>query len=270
MSGTSSTQPGLPTAVRVLLPVGVILAALVLWEVLVRVNQIPHYILPAPTLVAQTLVENFESLSQSWWFTIRTTFAALTLAVVGGVLLAMLFATSRLVASILWPFAVIMQVTPVVAIAPLLFIYFESATVVLMICTWIVSFFPILTNTVTGLRAAEPSLHELFTLYRATRWQRIRLLLLPSSLPYFLSGLRIAGGLSLIAAVGAEFVAGVAGKNTGLASRVMEASFRGETPKMFASLVLISVTGVAIFFLFEGLSRWLLGGWHATERERAE
>jgi NitT/TauT family transport system permease protein len=270
VSGTSSTQPSLPKAVRVLMPIGVILAALVLWEVLVRVNQIPHYILPAPTLVAQTLVANFGSLAGSWWFTIKITFGALLLAASGGVLLAVMFALSRWVAASLWPFAIVLQVTPIVAIAPLILIYVESTTAALLLCAWIVAFFPVLSNTVIGLRAAEPGLRELFTLYRATPVQRLRFLLVPSSLPYFLAGLKVAGGLSLIGAIVAEFVAGVAGKETGLASRILEASYRTETPKMFAALVLVSLTGVAIFFLFEGLSRWLLGGWHATERERAE
>jgi NitT/TauT family transport system permease protein len=163
-------------------------------------------------------------------------------------------------------FAIVLQVTPIVAIAPLILIYVDSTTAALLLCAWIVAFFPILSNTVIGLRSADANLRDLFTLYRATPWQRLRLLLTPSALPYFIGGLKIAGGLSLIGAVVAEFTAGAAGRETGLASRILEASFRTETPKMFAALVLVSLTGVAIFWLFNGLSRLLLGRWHESER----
>ena len=180
-------------------------------------------------------------------------------------LLAVVLSLSRWVEYAFLPFAVILQVTPIVAIAPLIMIYVDSTFAALLICAWIVAFFPILSNTVIGLRSADHNLRDLFQLYGATPWQRLRLLLLPSSLPYFLGGLKIAGGLALIGAVVAEFVAGAAGKDTGLASRVLEASFRTEIPRMFAALVLISVCGILIFLAFNALSRWLLGRWHESE-----
>ena len=165
---------------RVVLPALVFCAALAAWEAGVRLAGIPHYILPAPSLVARTLVEHFPSLAASWWFTIKITFGALALAAVGGVLLAALFALSRTVELALFPFAIVLQVTPIVAIAPLILIYVDSTTAALLICAWIVAFFPILSNTVIGLRAADPNLRDLFTLYRATRWQRLRWLLVPA------------------------------------------------------------------------------------------
>ena len=253
------------TFVRYGVPALVLTLAVIAWEVLVRVNSIPHYILPTPTLVAKTLWANLGSLMVSWLFTMKITFGALALAVVGGVLLAMLFAMSRWVEISLFPFAIILQVTPIVAIAPLILIYVDSTTASLLICAWIVAFFPILSNTVIGLRSADHNLRDLFTLYRATPWQRLRYLLIPSALPYFVAGLKIAGGLSLIGAVVAEFTAGAAGKETGLASRILEASFRTEIPKMFAALVLVSLTGIAIFFLFNLVSKLLLGKWHESE-----
>jgi NitT/TauT family transport system permease protein len=161
-----------------------------------------------------------------------------------------------------------LQVTPIVAVAPLILIYVESTTAALLLCTWIVAFFPILSNTVIGLRAADVHLRDLFRLYRATPLQRLRLLLVPSALPYFVAGLKISGGLSLIGAVTAEMVAGAAGRETGLASRILEASFRTETPKMFAALTLLVLTGVIIFWGFNALSRALLGRWHAAESTR--
>jgi NitT/TauT family transport system permease protein len=235
------------------------------WEALVRLVPIPSYTLPAPSLVAQTLWQNFGSLAGSWWFTLKVTLGALALACLGGVLIAASFALAPRLEAALFPLAVVLQVTPIVAVAPLILIYVESTTAALLLCAWIVAFFPILSNTVIGLRSADPRLRELFRLYRATPWQRLRFLLVPSALPYFVAGLKISGGLSLIGAVTAEMVAGAAGRETGLASRILEASFRTDTPKMFAALALLVATGVMIFWGFNALSSHLLGRWHATE-----
>ncbi len=247
------------------LPVLTMVGLLLGWEALVRLAHIPSYTLPAPSLVLQTLWQNFPSLASSWWFTIKITLGALALACAGGVTIAAVFALSRRLEVAFFPLAVLLQVTPIVAIAPLILIYVESTTAALLLCAWIVAFFPILANTVQGLRAADPNLRDLFHLYGATPWQRLRLLLLPSALPYFLAGLKISGGLSLIGAVTAEMVAGAAGRETGLASRILEASFRTETPKMFAALALLVVTGVLIFWASNALSRRLLAGWHPSE-----
>ena len=248
-----------------LLPFLVFALGLVAWEVVVRANNIPHYILPAPTLVLKTLWDNLGSLMTSWLFTMKITFGALVLAVVGGVLLAVLFALNKWVELCLFPFAIVLQVTPIVAIAPLILIFIDSTTAALLLCAWIVAFFPILSNTVVGLRSADHNLRDLFSLYRASPWQTLRYLLVPSAMPYFIAGLKIAGGLSLIGAVVAEFTAGAAGKETGLASRILEASFRTEIPKMFAALVLVSLTGIMIYLVFTLVARLVLGKWHESE-----
>lgn len=244
---------------RIWLPTLVFLTAIGSWELVVRLAGIPHYILPAPSLILGTLWDNLDSLAVSWLFTIEITFGALLLAILSGLLLGALFALSRTVELALFPFAIVLQVTPIVAIAPLILIYVDSTTAALLICAWIVAFFPILSNTLVGLRATDPGLRDLFRLYRASPWQRLRWLLAPTALPYFIAGLKISGGLSLIGAVVAEFAAGAAGRETGLASRILEASFRTEIPKMYAALLLIALTGVAIFIAFDLLSRLLLG-----------
>lgn len=236
------------------------------WEGLVWWAEIPHYTLPAPSLILLTLWENLASLSLSWWFTLQITFMGLALAILSGVMLAAAFALSKRLELALFPLAVVLQVTPIVAIAPLILIYVDSTTAALLICTWVVGFFPILSNTAIGLRAADRNLRDLFTLYGASAWQRLYLLRVPSALPYFLAGLRISGGLCLIGAVTAEMVAGVAGRETGLASRILEASYRSETPKMFAALLLLTLTGVVIFVMFNYLTRRLIGRWHALEQ----
>ena len=251
--------------IQQILPFVVFGLAILTWELIVRINQIPHYILPAPTLVAKTLWDNLGSLMVSWWFTMKITFGALILAVVGGVALAMLFALNKWVELSLFPFAIVLQVTPIVAIAPLILIFIDSTAAALLLCAWIVAFFPILSNTLIGLRSADHNLRDLFTLYRASPWQTLRHLLVPSAMPYFIAGLKVAGGLSLIGAVVAEFTAGAAGKETGLASRILEASFRTEIPKMFAALVLVSLTGIMIYLVFNLVSKLVLGSWHESE-----
>ncbi len=256
--------PKLQTLQKIL-PFVVFFAALAAWELTVRIYQIPHYILPAPTLIAKTLWDNLGSLMTSWVYTMKITFGALVLAVIGGVALAMLFALNKWVELCLFPFAIVLQVTPIVAIAPLILIFIDSTAAALLLCAWIVAFFPILSNTVVGLRSADHNLRDLFSLYRATPWQTLRHLLIPSAMPYFIAGLKIAGGLSLIGAVVAEFTAGAAGKDTGLASRILEASFRTEIPKMFAALVLVSLTGILIFLAFNAVSKLVLGSWHESE-----
>ena len=259
------TRPG--AFARLGVPTLSVLVFLAAWEIAVRSLRIPAYLLPAPSLVATTLADNFVSLMTSWWFTVRVTFAALALAIVGGVALAALFASSRTVERALTPFAVLLQVTPIVSIAPLIMIVSDSPLATVLACAWLVAFFPIMANTLTGLRSADANLRDLFTLHRATRVQALRHLLIPAALPSFMTGLRIAGGLALIGEVGGEFVAGAAGRDTGLASRILEASFRTEIPKMFAALTLVALTGVAIYLATNALSRALLQRWHESERE---
>lgn len=246
------------------LPAIVLIAVLVLWDRVVVWNGIPHYILPGPGLVLQTLIEDWATLFDSLIVTLKITLMALGVAVVGGVGLAVLFTQSRFVEMSFYPFAVILQVTPVVSIAPLIFIYVDSKLTALLLCAWLVAFFPILSNTTLGLNSTDHNLRDLYRIYGATRWQRLRFLQLPAALPYFLGGLRIAGGLSLIGAVVAEYVAGTGGIGSGLAFRILEAGYRLNIPRMFAALLLIAATGVLIFAATSLLSHLLLRKWHES------
>jgi NitT/TauT family transport system permease protein len=183
--------------------------------------------------------------------------------VVGGVGLAVLFNQSRLIEYSLYPYAVILQVTPVVAVAPLLLIYLSQPAAVLA-CAWIVAFFPVLANTTLGLNSVDHNLADLFRLYGATRLQVLWELKLPAALPYILGGLKIAGGLSLVGTVIAEIAAGSAGAVSGLAYRIAESGYRLNIPRMFAALLLLSVAGVVIFFALSLLSHLLLRRWHES------
>ncbi|PWK56047.1 ABC transporter permease [Silicimonas algicola] len=250
------------------LPILVFVLVIAGWHWLVTAKEIPHYILPGPGLVASTLWQDFGILAGSWLVTLTVTGLALLLAVVFGGGLAILFTQSKWIEMSFFPYAVVLQVTPIVAIAPLIFIYVDSKIAGLLICAWIVAFFPILSNTTLGLNSADHNLRDLFSVYGASRWQRLRYLQLPAALPYFLGGLRIAGGLSLIGAVVAEFVAGSGGIGSGLAFRILESSYRLNTPRMFAALTLIVVTGVAIYLVLSWVTWMLLRKWHESALKR--
>ncbi len=251
-------------AARLAAPLAVGVLMLVLWEALVRLEQIPPYILPGPLLVLKTLWTDGPSLLASLWVTLRTTVAAFAAAVLLGGALAVLFAQSRLLERCLFPYAVILQVTPIVAIAPLIIIWVNDTFLSLLLCAWIVAFFPIVANTTLGLNSADRNLLALFRLYGASRWQILRHLRMPSALPFFLTGARISGGLSLIGTIVAEFAAETGGSETGLASRILEAGYRLEIPKQMAALLLLSVSGIAIFAALSWLSRLLLAHWHES------
>lgn len=253
--------------VRIVLPLAILASAVLAWEVLVRVNEIRHFVLPSPSLIAGTLVEDWSILSVALGKTLSITFAALAMAVIGGVGLAILITMSKWIELSFFPFAVILQVTPIIAIAPLILIHLDS-TPTMLICAWIVAFFPILSNTTLGLNSADHNLRNLFELYGASRWQTLRYLRLPAAMPYFLGGLRIAGGLALIGAIVAEFAAGSAGRGAGLAYRILEAGYRLKVPRMFAALLLISITGILIFLVLSLLSHLLLRKWHESALER--
>lgn len=250
------------------LPSLVMALTLLAWHLYVTLNDIPHYILPGPVLVAQSVYNDWELLWPAMLTTTRLTMLALIFAILGGVALAVAFTQSKWAEMSFFPYAVILQVTPVVAIAPLLQIYVESAFVAALLCAWIVAFFPILSNTTIGLKSADHNLEDLFTIYGATRWQRLRLLAAPSALPFFLGGLKIAGGLALIGAVVAEFVIGRAGTGLGLASTLLEASYRFNFGRLYAALILISGMGIVIFAITSVISHLMLRKWHESALKR--
>jgi NitT/TauT family transport system permease protein len=248
---------------RLALPAIVLAIAGALWAGVVKLENIPPYVLPGPGLVMQTLVADGPLLMSSLWVTLLTALEGFVLAAAGGIVLAILFNQSRLIEYSLYPYAVILQVTPIVAIAPLLLIYLPQPLAVL-VCAWIVAFFPVLANMTLGLSSVDHNLLALFQLYKASRWQILWRLKLPAAMPQMLAGLRIAGGLSLIGAVVAEIAAGSAGAGSGLAYRIAESGYRLNIPRMFAALLLLAVAGVAIFFVLSALSHLALRRWHES------
>ena len=259
----ASQDSGSLRLVRLALPILVLAAGIAMWELVVRVNDIPPYVLPAPSAIFATLVRDWGVLSQSLLTTLLTTFEGFIAAAIGGIVLALLFNLSRWLEYSLFPYAVVLQVTPVIAIAPLLLVYLSQATAV-VVCAFIVAFFPVLSNTTLGLNSVDRNLAGLFQLYGASRLQTLCFLKLPAALPFMLGGLRIAGGLSLIGAVVAEIAAGSAGAGSGLAYRIAESGYRLNIPRMFAALLLLSAAGIVIYGLLALTSHLLLRRWHES------
>jgi len=255
---------------RWLLPLVIMAVAIWFWDRICVWNEIPRYILPRPGVVLATLIEDAGLLFSSLMVTLRITLLSLALAVFGGVGLSVLFTQSRWIEMSLFPFAIVLQVTPIVAIFPLINIYVDDQTTKLLLCAWIVAFFPILSNTTLGLNSVDRNLIDYFKLNGATRWQTLWHLQLPAAMPYFLGGLKIAGGLALIGAVVAEFVAGTAGQSSGLASRIIEAGYRLNAPRLFAALILISLTGIVIFLTLSWISHLVLHRWHESALKREQ
>ncbi|MDE3737285.1 ABC transporter permease [Pseudomonas resinovorans] len=255
-----------PTVQRIAAPLLVGIVLLGLWQVLCVALQVPAYLVPSPLDIGRTLLTDGPMLLGALWTTLTITFLSFALAVTLGVALAFLFVQSRVIEASLFPYAILLQVTPVVAIAPLIIIWVSNTTLALVVCATLVAIFPVIANTVLGLRSVNPGLLNLFRLNRAGRWQTLLRLRIPSALPYFFGGLRIASGLALIGAVVAEFVAGTGGTGAGLAYQILQAGFQMNIPRLFAALLLIAVTGVALFCLMAMLARVCLGHWHESEQ----
>jgi NitT/TauT family transport system permease protein len=252
----------------VLPPLVVGILILALWEACCRLFHVPSYLLPSPSLIIQTFFANAPALLHSLWVTLRVTLIALVLSVSVGTAIALLFVQSPIIERSFFPYAVILQVTPIVAIAPLIIILVKNTQVALIICATIIAIFPIISNTTVGLRSVDAGHQDLFAINRASRLQNLIYLRLPSALPYFFAGLRISSGLALIGAVVAEFVAGTGGSNTGLAYQILQSGYQLDIPRMFAALFLITLAGIALFLIVIGISRMALGSWHDSVIER--
>ena len=249
---------------RVLYPLLVGLVLVALWQGLVTAMELPPYLVPSPLLMAQTLVTDWLPLSLALLVTVKVTLLSFALATVVGVLISFLFVQSKGIETALFPYAVLLQVTPIVAVAPLIIIWVRNPTAAMTVCAALVALFPIISNTTLGLRSVDPDLQSYFKLNGATRWQQLVRLRIPSALPYFFGGLRISSGLALIGAVVAEFVAGTGGSGAGLAYQILQAGFQLNIPRMFAALLLISVLGVALFAAMAWLTQRVLGSWHVS------
>jgi NitT/TauT family transport system permease protein len=250
---------------EILPPLAVGLIMLAVWEAACRFFAVPSYLFPSPSLITHSIMADAPTLLRALWSTLKIALIALGLATVIGSAVAFLFVQNRLIERSLFPYAVILQVTPIVAIAPLIIILVKNTQIALIICATIIAVFPIISNTTIGLRSVDSGHQNLFAINHATRLQSLMYLRIPSALPFFFAGLRIASGLALIGAVVAEFVAGTGGRSAGLAYEILQSGFQLDIPRMFAALFLITVTGIFLFLVMVGLSKLALGRWHDSE-----
>jgi len=242
----------------------IIFLFLVVWELLIHAFDIKWYLLPPPTMIIDSIYSNFFSLMASLAITLKVTLTALAMSVIISLCVAVIFYFSRIIEKTMMPITVVLQVTPIIAIAPLISIWVDNSEIATLICAFLVAFFPLLTNTITGLKSTEKNHLDLMKLYRANKIQLLRYVVLPNALPYFLSGLKISTGLALIGAIVGEFVIGPISGHSGLAYRIIESGYQLEIPKMFASVVLISITGILLFNSTRLISYFLLKKWHSS------
>jgi NitT/TauT family transport system permease protein len=253
---------------RTLAPIIVGLIIIAVWEGACRFWQVPAYLFPMPSAIAASLIDQWPVLLRALGTTLLITIEAFVVAVVLGTFIAFVFVQNKLIEASFFPYAVLLQVTPVVAVAPLIIILVKNTSLSLMICAAVVAIFPVISNTTIGLHSVDQGLLSYFRMNKATRFETLIRLRIPSALPFFLAGLRIASGLALIGAVVAEFVAGTGGRSAGLAYQILQAGFQLDIPLMFAALFLIALSGVVLYLLMVGLNNLLLGEWHeSTMRE---
>jgi NitT/TauT family transport system permease protein len=253
---------------RTIAPLVVGILILIIWEMCCRLWRIPPYLFPSPSAIGAALTAHWEDLLRGLWSTLQVTFKAFGIAVLVGTLIAFLFVQSRLIEISLFPYAVLLQVTPIVAVAPLIIILVKNTQTALTICATIIALFPVISNTTIGLHSVDADLLNFFRMNKASRFDTLVRLRIPSALPYFLAGLRISSGLALIGSVVAEFIAGTGGRSAGLAYQILDAGFQLNIPLMFAALLLIAVTGIVLFLLMVGLTKLLLGHWHESAVRR--
>jgi len=275
VSSTTPSSQGKFVSWDIVAPVLVGVVFLVGWEVLVQVTKLPPFLLPGPILVLQTLVKDWGELFPALLVTTQITIVAFLMAIAFGVAIAVLFVQSKWIERSFFPYAVILQTTPIVAIAPLIILWIRKIVpepnttfAAMVVCALIVAFFPIISNTTLGLNSADHNLRNLFQLYRANRWQTLIYLQIPTAMPYFLGGLKISGGLALIGAVVAEFVAGTGGAQAGIAYQILMAGYNLQVPRMFAALLMTTALGVLIFVGLTTLSDFLLRHWHESSVKR--
>ncbi len=236
------------------------------WEFLVHYLKVSKFILPAPSAIVTTFVKEWPAIYVALKYTATITIGAFVTAVVTGIFFGVLLTSHKRIERTFWPYAVTMQVTPVVAIAPLVIIWvgLDRVWLSMLILAWMVAFFPMLSNTAVGMKSADHGLRNVFELYEASRWKRFRYLQLPSALPYILAGARISSGLSVIGAVVAEFVAG-SGGSRGLAFMIVESGTLLNIPRMFSALLMLSIFGMSIWYVTATIQKILLQRWHESE-----
>lgn len=254
-------------APRLLPPLLTLALALLCWEAAVRLAGVPAYLVPAPSQVARAAWEEAGALAVGFWLTGSAAVLGALLSALVGIACGALLAHSRLLERAVYPFTVFLQTVPLVTVAPLLVIWFGYGLRPVVVSAFIVSLFPVIANTLSGLRSVDPHLHDLFRLYGASRRDRLLKLELPAATPSILTGLRVSAGLAVIGAIVGEFFTSYAGEDAGLGVLVTSWIKQYRTDRVFAAVALAALLGLALFSAVGALSALLLRRWHASARE---
>lgn len=245
-------------------PVAALVVLLALWEGLVRALGVPAFLLPPPSAVIASGVRDARELAASAWVTAEAALMGFGLSALAGVLVAVVLSSSRLLERALYPYTLFLQTVPIVAVAPLLVLWFGPGQRAVAASAFIVSVFPVIANTLSGVRSVEPALRDMFRLYGARRIATLVKLELPGALPHIFTGLRIASGLAVIGAIVGEFVAGFSEGTAGLGILVLAAYRQLRTDLMFAAVLCAAGLGIVLFGTVSLAGTRLLRRWHPS------
>lgn len=240
------------------------------WELFCRLSGLKPYLLPKPSDIVMAASENASNLWVSVYTTITEAVLGFLLSIVLGVGFAILLASSKLIERSIYPYAIIMQTIPIVAIAPIIVIWFGAGMNAIIIIAFLIGFFPMLSNTLIGLNSTDHNMKNLFYLYNASPLQSMFRLRIPAALPYIVAGLKISCTLAVIGAIVGEYIAGIGGGKGGLGYAITVASSRLQTAYLFACGLSASLLGILFFLLVNAFAKWMLSSWHESEMNSSE
>ncbi|WP_353737811.1 ABC transporter permease [Kyrpidia sp.] len=246
-------------------PIAVFFGFVLIWQFGLQILNVPVFLIPKPTDIFQAAVENLGNLTQSALQTVTESLVGFVMSFVGGVLGAVLMASSKILERSLYPYAIILQTIPIVAIAPIIVIWFGAGLNAIVIIAFIIGFFPMISNTLIGLNSVDHNMLNLFRLYNASKWQTMWKLRLPAALPYMMAGLKISCTLSVVGAIVGEYIAGIGGGSGGLGYAITVAATRLQTAYLFACGLAASLLGIVLFLVIQLISKWILSSWHESE-----
>lgn len=250
--------------IKLLGPILALIIFLSLWQFVPIMLDIKPFILPKPTDVVEAAIDNWHLLWPAMQVTIFESVIGFLLSAVVGIGISILLASSRVLEISLYPYAVILQTIPVVAIAPIVVIWFGSGFNSIVIISFLIGFFPVVSNTLMGLNSVDKNMGDLFKLYNASKWQTMFKLRIPAAMPFIMSGLKISCTLAIIGSITGEYIAGIGGGKGGLGYAITVAAVQLKTPYLFACAISGALFGIVFYLLVSYLSRLVLKSWHES------
>jgi NitT/TauT family transport system permease protein len=235
------------------------------WELLLALLDTRTFIFPRPSDIFHAAIDKWPNLRASVLTTIFESLLGFFFSIIVGVTAAVLLALSKTIEKIVYPYAIILQTIPIVAVAPIIVIWVGPGFYAIVVITFLIAFFPMLSNTIIGLNSTDHNMKNLFHLYGASQFQVMWKLRIPAALPYIVGGLKISCSLSVIGAIVGEYVAGIGGSRGGLGYAITVAASRLQTPYLFACGLAASALGIVFFLIVNAFSKWMLSSWHESE-----